>query len=168
MSAAERSMSAPSATHATGGRHSTRGPGRPPRSELTASGLYPRLRPPEGPSIELEDPPNVAEGIDEAVDLLARVVDCEARSGGRRHSEPVHQDLSAVVAGANADRVPVEDLRDVVAVDVLELEGDDPGSIVAQRRAEDAQAGNLTQALQRVRRELDLVRMRRVQPDRVE
>src|SRR4051794_4993689 len=119
-------------------------------------------------SVELEDSPDVVERLHQPVDLLARVVDGEARPGGRRHPEPIHQDLRAVVAGANADRVAVEDLGDVVAVNALELEGDDAGAVVPERWPEDAQARDLAEALQRVCRELDLVRVCRVQADCVE
>src|SRR5436190_1088972 len=58
-------------------------------------------------SVELEDSPDVRQRLDEPVDLLARVVDGQARSRRRGNAQAVHQDLRAVVAGADADRMPV-------------------------------------------------------------
>src|SRR5205814_5481799 len=119
-------------------------------------------------SVELEDSPDVRQRLDEPVDLLARVVDGQARSRRRGNAQAVHQDLRAVVAGADADRMPVEDLGDVVAVYALELERDDPGTVVADRRAEHAQPGHLAPALERVGGELRPVRVSRIEADRVE
>src|SRR4029079_18668306 len=85
----------------------------------------------------------VFQTLDEAVDLLAHRVDSEA--GARRGGdvEPVHQHLGAVVAGADGDAVAGEDLRDVVGVDALDLEGDRAETAFAAGRAEDAQARHL-------------------------
>ena len=111
-------------------------------------------------SVQLEDSPDVVEALDQAVDLLAGVVDGEAGPGGRGDAEAVHEQLGAVVAGADRDAVAVEDLGDVVGVDALELEGDGADAVGAARRAEDAQAGDLGEALQRVVGDLALVGVR--------
>src|SRR5260221_1949185 len=75
----------------------------------------------------------------EAVDVLRQRVEVEARAGRRGDAEPRHQRLGAVVAGPDGNVLPVQDLRDVVRMDVLELEADDAGAPVG-RRAEDADA----------------------------
>ena len=77
------------------------------------------------------------EGLDQAIDLLARVVDREARPSGRRDPEPLHENLGAMVAGAHGDRVAIEDLGDVVSVHAREVERDDSRPLVAGRGPED-------------------------------
>ena len=109
---------------------------------------------------ELEDPAGVVQALDQPVDLLGRRVDAEAGAGRRGDAEAVHQRLRAVVAGADGDAVAVEDLGDVVGVDALELERDRADALGAAGRAEDAQAGDLGQALERVVGDLALVRER--------
>ena len=61
-----------------------------------------------------------------------------------------------MVAGPDGDAVAVEDLRDVVRVDALHLEGDDAAAIVARGRPEDGQARDLGDALEGVGGELGL------------
>ena len=95
--------------------------------------------------------------VDQAVDLLAGRVDAEAGAGRGGDAEAVHQQLGAVVAGADGDAVAVEDLGDVVGVDALELEGDRAEPLGAARRAEDPQARHLGEPLQRVVGDLALV-----------
>ena len=77
-------------------------------------------------------------------------------------------DLGAVVAGAHRDGVAVEDLRDVVSVHTLHLEGDDADAVVARRRAEDPEPGDVGEALQRVGAQLRLVGVGRVEADAFE
>ena len=74
--------------------------------------------------------------VDQPVDLLGDRVEVEARARRRGDAEPRHQRLRAVVAGADGDAFPVEDLRDVVRVDPGDVERDDPGAAL-HRRAED-------------------------------
>ena len=73
-----------------------------------------------------------------------------------------------MVAGPDADRVAVEDLRDVVGVDAVEREGDDAGPVVARRRAEHPQPRDLRQALQRIGAELGLVGVGGLEADPVQ
>src|SRR6185436_3181165 len=98
-------------------------------------------------SVEPEDTPGVEQPVDQAIDLLGRRVDPEARSGGRDDPEPVHQRLGAVVAGADGDAVAVEDLGDVVGVDAGKLERDrtEPGG--GGRRAERSKVRDIREAL---------------------
>ena len=63
-----------------------------------------------------------------------------------------------MVAGADGDAVAVEDLGDVVGVDALDLEGDRADPLGPRRRAEDPQAGDLGEPLERVGGDLALVR----------
>ena len=70
-----------------------------------------------------------------------------------------------MVAGADGDALPVEDLRDVVRVHALELEADDAGAPVG-RRPEDADAGDLREPVHRLHDELVLVLLDRLEPDR--
>ena len=73
------------------------------------------------------------QGLDEAVDLVRDRVDVEARAIRRGHAELAHERLAAVVACPNRDPVEVEHLRDVVRVDAVDVEGDDPGPAVCGR-----------------------------------
>ena len=100
----------------------------------------------------LEDAADVEQRVDQAVDLVAGVVDGEARPGRGRHAEPLHQHLGAVVPGPYGDAVAVEDLGDVVGVDAVHREGDDSAAVVARGRSEDGQAGHLCDPFERVGR----------------
>src|SRR4051812_6644307 len=75
-------------------------------------------------------------GRGEPVDVLGRVVEVEARAVRGGDAELAHQRLAAVVAGADADAVEVEELRDVVRVDPLNVEADDAGAPVGGRAVE--------------------------------
>src|SRR2546423_836027 len=66
--------------------------------------------------------------LGEPVDLFGDRVQVEAGSVRRRDAQLGHQRLAAVVPGADGDAVHVQDLRDVVRVNALEVEGDDPGA----------------------------------------
>src|SRR5712691_5978947 len=82
------------------------------------------------------------EALDEAVDFVGDRVEVEAGAVGGGDAEPGHQRLAAVVSGANRDALPVEDLGDVVGMDVLDVEGDDPCALLRWRSA-DAHPGQL-------------------------
>src|SRR3954454_9520089 len=107
------------------------------------------------------------EAVDELVDLLGDRVEVEARPIGSRDAELLHQRLAAVVAGADRNALQVEDLRDVVRMDVLEVERDDAGATIGGRAVE-PDARHLRQAAERVGGELVLVRLDRVEPDSLE
>src|SRR6266511_4777160 len=92
---------------------------------------------------------DLVQALDEAVDLLGDRVEVEARPVRGGDAESGHQRLAAVVSGADRDALPVEDLRDVVRMDALEVEGDDPGAPLRWRPKE-AQPGHVGQALERV------------------
>src|SRR5581483_5549392 len=75
--------------------------------------------------------------------------------------------LAAVVAGADRDPLVVEELRHVVRVDALDVEHDDPGPPI-RRGAVERDAGNVGKRLESVGREPMLVRLDRLEPDRIE
>src|SRR6266540_7312166 len=102
--------------------------------------------------------------VDELVDLLGNGVEVEARAIRRDDAELGHQRLTAVVTGANGDSLEVEDLRDVVRMVRLEVERDDPGAALDGRPVGD-QLGHLREAVERVRRQVVLVLLDRVEAD---
>ena len=114
---------------------------------------------------ELEDLARLVERVHQPVDVLARVVDVEAGARGRGHAQLAHQRLGAVVAGADADALAVAQLGDVVGVHARQLERDHAAAPVGVRRAEDPQALDLRQALERVGREVALVGAHPLHPD---
>ena len=82
----------------------------------------------------------------------------ERGARGGAHAEAAHQRLGAVVAGADADRLAVAELGDVVRVDALDRERDDPAAAVEVGRPEERDAVDLGQPLERVGGQLALVR----------
>src|SRR6267378_8328131 len=66
----------------------------------------------------------------ERVDVVHVVVDVERCARCRRHAEPPHQRLRAVMPGADADAVAVEDRGEVVGMDVAVREWHDAGTMV--------------------------------------
>ena len=105
--------------------------------------------------------------VDEAVDLLGNRVQVEARAIRRRDAEPPHERLRAVVAAANRDAFRVEDLRDVVRMDPVEVERHDPGAAVG-RRSVGNESRDLREPFQRVSRKRMLMLLDRFEPDRAE
>ena len=79
-------------------------------------------------------------------------------------AEVIHHRLRAVVPCPDGDAVGVEDLGDVVRMDALDLEGDDPASPVG-RRTEDTHVGELGKPAHRVLGQLVLVALDRVEAD---
>src|SRR5436190_23569007 len=69
--------------------------------------------------------------------------------------------------GPDRDTLGIEDLRDVVRMDVAEVERNDSRSAIRWRPVQN-DAGNLPEPLQRVRGELLLVVLDRLEPDRVQ
>ena len=110
---------------------------------------------------------DLVQAVDQPVDLLGDGVEVEARARGRGDAEASHQRLGAVVAGADGDALPVEDLRDVVRMDPGDVERDDPGTPL-DGRPEDADPVELGELGQRVLGQLVLVPLDRVEADLVE
>src|SRR5205085_267922 len=98
----------------------------------------------------------------EPVDVVRDRVEVEAGTSRRGHAETRHQRLRAVVARAHGDVLPIEDLRDVVRVDALELEADDAGPAVCGR-AEHADPADLGERVHRLHDELVLMRLDRLE-----
>ena len=122
----------------------------------------------------------LGEGFDEHVDVGFVVVDVYRRPARRRHAELAHQRLGAVVPGAHAHAVLVEDLADVVRVDPVEQErhrpaadrdvartvdGERVGETVAERVEHEARQSHLVVAY-RVHAERRQVFDGRTEPDR--
>ena len=63
---------------------------------------------------------DLGESFDQAIDIVACVVNTKRRAGGRGHSEMRHHGLSTMVAGAYCDAFVVQDRSDVVRVDAVE------------------------------------------------
>src|SRR6188472_2342970 len=107
---------------------------------------------------------DLVEAGDEPVDLLGDRVEVEARARRRRDPEPRHQRLCAVMPRADGDAFPVEDLRDVVRMNALHVEGDDPGAPLG-RRPEDPHPRHLVEGGHRLLYQHVLVALDRVEPD---
>src|SRR5919198_1006512 len=112
-----------------------------------------------------EDTACFVDAVDQPVDLLGHRVEVEARAVRGRHAEPRHQRLAAVVTGADRDALGIEHLRDVVWMNALDVKGHDSGAAVGGWSVEH-DPGDLSEALERHRRELLLVRLDRLDPDR--
>src|SRR6266550_4356104 len=93
----------------------------------------------------------------ERVALFDRVVQVEARAGRRRDAEPRHKRLVAVVPGPDAHGLAVEDRRDVVRMDPLDVEGHHPDPVLERLGPVDRDARYLLQARQQVADERELV-----------
>src|SRR5918996_3612983 len=97
-----------------------------------------------------EEVPYVLQAVHQSVDLGRRGVQIERRSRGRRNSVAEADRARAVVAHADRDALLVQDLAHVVRVDVPEREGDRGAALLGRGGADDAQVGDLRQALDRV------------------
>ena len=100
------------------------------------------------------------ERVDQGVGVGFVVVNVERSAGRGGDSEHAHERLGAVVAGAHAHGLLVDDLRDVVGVDAVEQERDRPAPHVGVERAVDREvvAEALLEGVEGVRREAPLVR----------
>ena len=63
---------------------------------------------------------DLADRVDQQVDLGRRVVEIEARAGAGGDAEPIVQRLRAMVAGADGDAMLVEKLGHVVRMGLSE------------------------------------------------
>src|SRR4051794_773937 len=68
-------------------------------------------------------------GVDQGIDFRLVVVDVERSPGGGADPEAAHQRLGAVVTGPHAHPRLVQHLRQVVRMDVLVGERDDPAAL---------------------------------------
>src|SRR5438132_832623 len=101
----------------------------------------------------------------ECVAFLSRVVKIEARASRSRNTEPGHERLVAVMPRTHADPLAVEDRRDVVGMDSLDVERDDTNSIVERPRSVHRHPRDLRQARQEVADEGELVLVDLFDPD---
>src|SRR5438067_1096744 len=104
------------------------------------------------------------QSVDELVDLLLHRVEIEARAVRRGDAELLHQRLAAMMSRADRDSLHVEDLRDVVGMDAVDVERDDAGAAL-RGRAVQGDARHLAQPSERVCGQLVLVRLDRVEAD---
>jgi MFS family permease len=86
-------------------------------------------------SVQLHDAPDLVEPVDEPLQVARRVVHGERRTRRRRYAELAHQRLRTVVAGADADALPPEDLTDVVRMRPLERERHERAPVRRGKRA---------------------------------
>src|SRR6188472_3048932 len=108
-----------------------------------------------------EDALRGADGIGQAVDVVEVVVNREAGTRRGRQVVPLHERLRAVMAGADSDPMPVQDLGEVVRMNAVHDEADDAGVLVGRFRAEPAQAADLPERSPRRLEEDPLVRPHR-------
>src|SRR5436190_1417062 len=93
--------------------------------------------------------------VDELVDLLLHRVEIEARAVRRRYAELLHQRLAAMVPGTDRDALHVENLRDIVRMDAVDVERHDAGTARGGRPVQ-RDAGDLAEPAEGVRGELVL------------
>src|SRR5713226_3310620 len=98
-----------------------------------------------------------AQALHQQVDLVLGVVQVEAGAGRSGHAQLAHQRMAAVVAGADADALAIQDLGQVVGVHVAVTEGDSAATDLDVTRAVDLDLGHLAQGAERVGGELLLV-----------
>ena len=92
-----------------------------------------------GQPLSVEGAPDGPEAVDEGVHVVLVVVERQtgAAAGEVLDAEPGEQRLGAVVAGADADPLHIEDARDVVRVDSIDVEADDAMVAVPVDRSDD-------------------------------
>ena len=102
------------------------------------------------------------------VDVVEVVVDREAGASRGRQVVALHERLRTVMAGADGDPMPIEDLGEVVRMDSVHDEADDAGMLVGRVRAEPAEAADLPECAPRRLEEDALVRPHRGHTDALE
>src|SRR5690606_35054206 len=80
-----------------------------------------------------------AEPICEAVYICFRIVYVEACPRRRGRTEPLHERLGAVMAGAHGDPVHIKNRRDVMRMHSVEIESHDAGTEIGIGRTVDGQ-----------------------------
>src|ERR1039458_5656842 len=108
--------------------------------------MFSRYRSSMATTLELQDPRDDAQAVDQPVDVVDRVVDRKRRPGGRGRPEPARRSLPTVVPGAHADARTPEDLPDVVGMGSLQRERNQRPAPGGLRRSVDGQPGNFGQA----------------------
>lgn len=93
--------------------------------------------------------------LDHAINLIACVVEVEARPRGAWHFELPHERLRAVMAATQGEALGIGELGEVVRMRALERESDERATV--RHRAEDAQPFDLAHALQGILRELGVM-----------
>src|SRR5258706_6569890 len=86
-----------------------------------------------------EDLPGLVDACNQSVDVALVVVHVERSARRRRYVEPPHQWLRAMMAGANANALTVENRRQIVGMHVAEGEAQNSAPL-AGRRAIDMEA----------------------------
>ena len=117
-------------------------------------------------AIEDEGAGDGAERLDQAVGVGNGVVHGIRGAGGGGGSEPAHQRLGAVVAGADAHSLATEDLADIMGMRPVEHERDQRAAVRGVRGTVKLDAGNLGQARQRVGDQRALVSADPIDADR--
>src|SRR5215207_11480797 len=107
-------------------------------------------------SSSAKERPRLLERHDQRVHVLLRVVHVERGSRRRRHPQPPHQDLRAMMSGPHAHPLLIEHLGQVVWMDVLVPEREGATSELGILRAEHPCADRL-QSLEPVGSELPLM-----------
>src|ERR1051325_10832836 len=82
---------------------------------------------------------------DEGIDVVDVVIDVERRARGRRNAKAPHQRLRAVMPGADADAVAIQNRGEIVRMDVAVREWNNSRAMVA--RAVHGNSLNVTQPL---------------------
>src|SRR6201988_2947587 len=76
--------------------------------------------------------PRLPERAYERVDVVHVIIDVEGSASRRRHAQPPHQRLRAVMTRANTDAVAVENRREIVRMHVAVREWNHSGAMLAR------------------------------------
>src|SRR5450759_977693 len=104
---------------------------------------------------------------DKRFDIALDVVDVERRPRCPGHVEPPHQRLCAVVTGANANPLTIENCREVVRMHIAEREAQYAAPL-ARGRSIDVQTLDRRETLLRLRHQRSLVREHAIHANAVE
>src|SRR5690242_15966822 len=113
-------------------------------------------------TVQAEVGARVFQGLDQGVDLRRRRVEVGRHPAGGLDTEPRVGRLGAVVTGSDRDAARVDDLRDVVRVDALQLERDGATTHRRVPRTEDREPLDRLQPLEGVARDRLLMGVDRV------
>jgi hypothetical protein len=98
----------------------------PPIAARAIAGLIQarRVEKPTGPGLPAEEPRGLINDFRQAVDFRGRVVEVEARAGGRGDPQFAPERLGAVVAAAERNSLPVGEGHDIVGMSAGQAEAD--------------------------------------------